>query len=249
MQRSPRRGFTLIELLVVVAIIGILAGILLPALTRAKASAHRAACQGNLRQIGLGLTLYASDIGFFPRGSTWRLQAPFASLWGVDLEPYVGKWVSPVYRCPAHKGALIENMDRGSATTYPTPYGSYGYNYDGTGTGRGFAPPLYLGLGPSGGNRETSRGRPVRESQVLVPSEMIAIADATMEARDVGFHLLSVSTRIRTNEFSSIHVTGHNVAFVDGHVSFVKRLDLFGATDSARRRWNIDHEPHPETWR
>lgn len=105
-------AFTLIELLVVIAIIGILAALLLPALSSSKVKARQTSCLSNMRQLGLGMIMYAEDFqGFLPR-TTHGGSA--SESWVNTLKPYVGN-TDKIRLCPADPRANERLTNNGTS--------------------------------------------------------------------------------------------------------------------------------------
>ncbi len=124
--RHPTRGFTLIELLTVIAIIGVLAGILIPVIGRVRSSARQAQCLSNLRQSAMAITLFAQDnrdrfpgFGLSPT-SRWPHQvAPYlgtvpdreASQGGVTIRVDRRAYSFPVFHCSETRPEEFQSAD------------------------------------------------------------------------------------------------------------------------------------------
>ncbi len=188
--KRTTRAFTLLELLVVIAVIAILAALLLPTLNRARSAADSAGCKSNLRQLTLGVNMYVAQTGAYPlyppawgAGTFVTVLQPFlAAPWPRDNCTNTGPgrflYLGPrqsVWACPGY------NRVRGVFDRYPSgpigPMGvtSYGYNWHGSPNGDWAAD---LGLG--GVMLQTNTWLPCKESTVVSPADMIAMADAPL---------------------------------------------------------------------
>jgi prepilin-type N-terminal cleavage/methylation domain-containing protein/prepilin-type processing-associated H-X9-DG protein len=247
-------GFTLIELLVVIAVIAVLAGLLLPALAGAKAKAHFVKCQSNVRQITLGIRMHVDDYENYPLYSTQSNPGSGPTrFWYELIAPYtLASQSNAVYLCPRFKGREYD------IPPYSDLRLSYGYNVWGT----GFDFSRYgLGLG---GRLLSSPAVPVPEAGVIVPSDMIAVADGYASGYTggavgligdqgwIGSHFRGgggMPDMAWEKAANARHRGKLAVAFCDGHVEAnTVKLLLYDFTDTALRRWNNDNRAHLELY-
>jgi prepilin-type processing-associated H-X9-DG protein/prepilin-type N-terminal cleavage/methylation domain-containing protein len=254
--RPAVNGLTLIELLVVIAIIALLAALLLPSLARSKATAQSAVCKNNLRQLGTSLQTFLSENHYYPVNPfQGRPSSPpnLDRLWlgklvreGLGIsQPSANFHQQGVWRCPSARWS--DSMLRGDVTQLT----DYGYNDDKF-TGKGWRDSANkFGLQghyvPDTNLAPTWLFRPIAESEVVAPSDMMAIGDC-FEGNAL-FRRTSIDFFKDLGNILTRHQRKANVVFCDGHVESPKLKFLFEDTsDTALARWNRDHQPHPEHW-
>ncbi len=201
----PHRAFTLVELLVVISIIGLLAGLAIPAIGRAQAAAGRSACVSNLRGLGQAMNSYVAESGTFP---------PLMQTNGRGGSAIKKNWASIL-------------AEAGSATTN-TPYSANrGKN------GFWFCPSAMKSQTPSGDNSTTysysaaAGGIPV--ARVSSASQMAMIMDGSWNA-GTGYGYVDSTlmpfcchppTKNTNDPSASV-----NICFVDAHVEMRKKSEI-----------------------
>jgi prepilin-type N-terminal cleavage/methylation domain-containing protein/prepilin-type processing-associated H-X9-DG protein len=251
--RERCRAFTLVEVLVCLAVIGVLASLILAAVARAKTKARDLNCLNNLKQHGIALTAFVGDhhcyplslnpgsgLGRFPDHG--RSIETALSDYGLPSD-YDYRDPSSVQICPA---SLKQMKTDRRLDTWDAGYGYNAYGLEGMRN-------VPLGLGMDSKMDGTGYS-PVHESQVVAPSQMLAMGDSITgwdgTYRDSSQFMRVSSARDELGSSERVkrrHGGMLNVLFSDGHVTPLLLDFLFAdKAERALSQWNRDNEPHAE---
>lgn len=232
---NRKKSFSLIEMLVVIAIIAILAAMLLPALNKAREQARKIACINNLRQQGFAVNAYSGDFDYYPimngiyanNDYSWALwKRLIASYAGVKItdealgkdNPQLGQGV---FQCPSWNSGIMYNLSESDYATKRAMRGGYGYNWVGSGWDG-----VTYGMGYDSGNPRHMNW--IKTNKVVKPTETIAIADSsngsTTAAQSAALYWMPGYVDLWAGV--KRHSNGINIAWADGHASWMSRKEL-----------------------